>query len=276
MKFVAMIWVGGELQQRILSGPPTFHAWRRCWRVFRMAMILLRGSRAGALDAYEETIRALTEKFPGKVAWGIIARADDVMRSEFWECTRRQIDKERKRGVYHYRYSKEMPWEAVIRDSANNRDYWTDNVRDIVGAVNGSGPPTQPSSAAEAALTFNAEVAPSGPGPSAGVEAAARASGAGAFSGGQDGGGKPPKRPKATIPKVKKQYKHISKGRKDGRHTVDETGKEICFLWSRSASGCVNGACPNGRARKCEFCLDTEHRTIARPSHPGWKPGVPK
>ena len=63
-------------------------------------MILLKGSRASALDAYEETIRALVEKFPGKEAWGIIARADDVMRSEFWERTRRHIKKDRKRGAY--------------------------------------------------------------------------------------------------------------------------------------------------------------------------------
>ena len=64
-------------------------------------MILLKGSRAGALDAYEENIRTLAEKYPK--AWGIIVRADDIMRSEFWERTRRHIEADRKRGTYLYR-----------------------------------------------------------------------------------------------------------------------------------------------------------------------------
>ena len=39
-------------------------------------MILLRGSRAGALDAHEERIRSFADLYPGH--WGTLARADDV------------------------------------------------------------------------------------------------------------------------------------------------------------------------------------------------------
>ena len=244
-----------------------------------MAMILLKGSRAGALDAYEETRRALVEKFPGKEAWGIIARADHVMRSELWERTRRHIEKDRKRGAYLYRFNEDMPWEAVIRDSANNRDFWTDNVRDIISAVRGSGPPTL-RSMEEAALDFGADIAASGPGPSAGVEAASRPAFPGGAGGGAPRGDRPPaKRRKKSAASVKKaQDRRMANGtkRKDGRRVVDEDGHEICFQWNRTPAGCVNGKCPNGRVHKCEFCLVTEHRTCGCPAHPGWKPGVPK
>ena len=50
------------------------------------------------LDEYEEMIRSLSEKIPSH--WGIIARADDVMRSEVWERIRRAIEEQLRRSVY--------------------------------------------------------------------------------------------------------------------------------------------------------------------------------
>ena len=115
LKFQAMVFVGGSLQQKQLTGPHNFVSWRRCWCVFRTAMVLLRGSKPGPLDAYEENIRSLAEVF-GDTHWGIISRADDVMRSEGWERRRRVSEDEVRRGVYRKVFDPAMPWAAVLRD----------------------------------------------------------------------------------------------------------------------------------------------------------------
>ena len=91
LKFSAQIFVGGELVTRMLTGPPNFTAWRACWRVFRVGMLVLGGAKAGPLDEYEERIRELSADYPGQ--WGLISRADDIMRSEYWERIRRRIER---------------------------------------------------------------------------------------------------------------------------------------------------------------------------------------
>eukprot|EP00969_Alexandrium_andersonii_P190484 8414944-Alexandrium_andersonii.AAC.1 len=66
-------------------------------------------------------IRSLAELYSDQ--WGLIARADDVMRSEGWERRRRSIEEEVARGVYQLSWDPRQPWAAVIRDAARGRDY---------------------------------------------------------------------------------------------------------------------------------------------------------
>ena len=54
---------------------------------------------------------------------------------------------------------------------------------------------------------------------------------------------------------------------KTGKYVTDLTGKELCFNWNRTAGGCANSACPNGRSHLCENCLQP-HRTIDCPQKP--------
>jgi len=123
LKFTAMVWVDGQLVPKLLDGPPSFGAWRRCWRVYRTTMLLLRASPPGPLDDYEERIRQLNEAY-GASFWGLIARADDVMRSECWERIRRRVEQELRAGTYRGRWYPGQPWAAVMRESAEDRSYW--------------------------------------------------------------------------------------------------------------------------------------------------------
>ena len=116
-----MIFVAGQYVQRMLSGPPFFEAWRACWRVFRTAMLMLDAALAGQLDEYEERVRVLCITFPG--CWGIISKADELMRSGQWERVRRRIEAMILRSLYLDNLDPQMPCGAVIRDSARAQDW---------------------------------------------------------------------------------------------------------------------------------------------------------
>lgn len=91
-------------------------------------MLMLKASPPGPLDEYEERIRLLDAEFPQ--FWGVIARADDVMRSEQWERIRRDIEEEFHARQYRFSFDPSAPWAAVIRDSARGRGWWREHVRD--------------------------------------------------------------------------------------------------------------------------------------------------
>eukprot|EP00971_Amphidinium_carterae_P299578 5952098-Amphidinium_carterae.1 len=96
--FQAQVFVYGELHTKMMAGPNTFEAWRPCWRVLRIAMILLQTSLPGPLDEYEERIRKLLQDFLD--SWGLIATAQDSMRAEFWGRTGRGIERQLQAGAY--------------------------------------------------------------------------------------------------------------------------------------------------------------------------------
>jgi len=244
MKYNAMVWVGGQLEYRQLNGPPSFGAWRKCWRVFRTAMVLLRGSRAGALDAYEERIRTFADVYPDN--WGTIARADDTLRSEGWERVRRDIQDKMSRGVYQGIWNASRPWEAVIRDSAGDTPYWQEDLRDIAGA-----PRPQPLRQPEAPAAWAQD---------------------GRTAGGRDPASAPDRGRTRKSARDKKDERRAAAfrgtsgpARSDGRTEKRQSryeGKDICFAWNRSATGCKEGdECPNGRAHVCEWCL-AKHRAV--------------
>jgi len=244
MKYSAMVWVGGQLEYRQLAGPPSFSAWRKCWRVFRTAMVLVRGSRAGALDAYEERIRTFADIYPDN--WGTIARADDILRSEGWERTRREIQDRMSRGVYQGIWNASMPWEAVIRDSATDGTYWQENLRDLAGA-----PRPQPQRQSDAPAAWAQDGRPAGSRDPAPAPERGRA--------------KKPGRERKDERRGSDFRGPQASTRGDGRaekRQLRHEGKEICFAWNRSTNGCKDGDdCPNNRAHVCEWCLG-KHRAV--------------
>ena len=114
-------------------------------------MLVLKACKPGPLDEYEETIRHLNELY-GERSWGVIARADDVMRSEGWERHRRDLEDQLRRGVYKHPHDAATPWASVIRDAARDRDYWQENVKDICLLTGRHGCPDRVALAAEAAV----------------------------------------------------------------------------------------------------------------------------
>ena len=254
MKYNASIFAAGEWTTRLMSGPDSFHNWRRCWRVFRTGMLMLGAAKPGPLDEYEETIRALNDVY-GSGHWGLIARADDVMRSEEWERTRRRIEDMRSRGVYTLSFDSKTPWAAVLRDSARDTQFWATNVKDLA-VMSGSGRNT-----AVLAAAAGADVAPAGAGHR------------------QHDRSRSPRR--QTHDKPGKKGKGAGKGnrRGDRRHTTNSEGSQLCYSWNRTSQGCVSsGPCPNSRAHQCEWCLGP-HRAIdsSCPKRPkGWEPSKDK
>eukprot|EP00971_Amphidinium_carterae_P148305 2939532-Amphidinium_carterae.1 len=73
-------------------------------------------------------MRRLAEQFPFQ--WGLIARADEKMRSDWWERTRRDLeDRHARGGGSGEDFITERPWESVIRASVRDKDFWDENVR---------------------------------------------------------------------------------------------------------------------------------------------------
>ena len=232
--------------------------WRRCWRVFRTAMLMLKGAKAGHLDAYEEHVRSLTEAFPGH--WGVISVADELMRSERWEEIRRRIDTARSQGDYRLPFDEKEPWGAVIRDAAQDKQWWYDHCNQVcllARARNDSAAQltAAPSTSAPPLWDPLSGATPSPPSSSWAPAEAAR-------------------------PGHKKNSKGKGKGkgkgpRNDGRHTVNSKGTQLCYSWGRNADGCRN-PCPNGRAHQCEFCLGV-HRSLDCSRKPAdWQPAGPR
>ena len=254
MKYNAMIWLGGELIHKQMTGPGSFLAWRKCWRVFRCAMLLLDACKAGPLDEYEERIRSLSDVYPAY--WGVIARADEVMRSEEWERLRRNVESLRARSVYQHTFDTKRPWAAVIRDAARHPIYWNENVKELIAVSTSSR-----SSTAGVAQALNLAVAPSG-------------SGAGASSTAQGYQAPPPSFPSGGKKGEGKRAKRGNGKQQSNRQSKNAAGVEICFMWNRSVDGCVaTGPCPKGRAHQCELCLGPHRATDAScPKKPaGWK-----
>ena len=74
--------------------------------------------RPGCLDSYEEHIRALAERFPKY--WGVIVKADDLMRSDRWarelQWITTQVEKNRPLRT-DSDFDPQHPWECVIESS---------------------------------------------------------------------------------------------------------------------------------------------------------------
>ena len=254
MKYLAFVQTSPNVfAQHLLPGPSYFHKWRLCWRVLRTAMLLLGACKPGALDAYEELIRSFASRYPTR--WGVIAHADDIMRSEMWDRLKGDVLAEVRDGVYRGAFDPARVWEAVIWRSVKGKDWWSENITDVILQVERSGsspshaatllgadtgasyatPPPSSAHPSRPATPLQAAVAPTAQPKQPRTRDRTR-----------------PERPRGGArPPVKNKFE---KGGK--RHRLNKEGQEMCFNWTRTADGCVaTGPCPNKRAHCCDICL---------------------
>ena len=237
MKFVShFLDSSGSWRSKEIPGPDSLSSWEACWRVFRTAAIMCDFAAPAVLDRYAAAFRTRVERFQD--SWPLCALADARCRSEHWEA------EHRRQSLFHdsspelSAYVPERPWNSVIRESSNDRDFWKEELEDKV-------------------MDFRQVRAM--------VQKTTGRS-----------GGKEEERGRSRTPKgaTKKQRgrvggDHPLRG-SDGRYRTNPTGKQICFEFNRNVGGCP-GECPAQRAHVCEFCLEP-HRTVECPRNPGWRP----
>ena len=87
LRFQAQIWCPEECSYvtRELPGPSSFEEWRRAWRVYRYALLVLGAASHAHLERYFERFQDLVVShgtLGGNNLWWILALADQRMRSE--------------------------------------------------------------------------------------------------------------------------------------------------------------------------------------------------
>ena len=112
----ARSWVlqpDGTFKALEVPGPPTFDAWKACWRVYRAALFMLRSPGVpatasaaavpkklvvtpAALEEYFEQVCKLYEEFPE--TWHLIMQAGDKCRSEMFERFPRELTRAASEG----------------------------------------------------------------------------------------------------------------------------------------------------------------------------------
>ena len=68
--FNAEVMIAGAWARRKMLGPSDFETWRKGWRVYRTAALILGFSKPGPVDDFEEGVRQLAVTFPNH--WGLI------------------------------------------------------------------------------------------------------------------------------------------------------------------------------------------------------------
>ncbi|CAE8690656.1 unnamed protein product, partial [Polarella glacialis] len=113
----------GDWQRRELPGPPEFETWWRCWRVYKVAMLLLDVADPERLEAYGEHIRGLRNTYVD--SWFLVYQADVRMRSEHFERLRRRLA-----AKPDFNYSGARPWNAVFAQAVRESEFWATEVKE--------------------------------------------------------------------------------------------------------------------------------------------------
>lgn len=263
----AQIFIDNELVTKTIQGPSSFEQWRRCFKVFRGIALKLRFSKQGPLEDYEEGFRQLAQSFPKH--WGHLVVVGDQMRSERWGVIRERLENLWALGQYPTGLSPERPWEAVLSYTAysfgQDRDWWFARVdKPCLQA------PTAGGAAAQAAVVegdivvaeFEHRQGLQRSSGNSGQRSSVNNSGAGGSSGGNTGRGSRNQR-KFENWCERKEVAAEEGRRADGRYIKDNDGRELCFNWNRSMTGCSAGACTANpkRGHLCEWCLEP-HRAV--------------
>ena len=218
----------GEWSKKEAPGPESIVAWEKCFKTYKVAMVLLEAADPERLEAYMEHVKEFHNRF-GPACWGIIYRADTRMRSEYMERIRRALDDDPRHG-----YTPANPWAAIFAEAVREQDFWT---REVV----------TPSTLL---LARNKSIA-CGLSSDSSIESAPERPS--------------PKRKKSSSPKLKKKkakkkYTGEDKSKWDDNNKVfslNRKGLQICIKFNKGQ--CGNGKpqsrCPNGRSHQCNLCL---------------------
>ena len=110
------------------DGPACFEVWEECWRVFHTAALMLGIATPSALDSYLANFRERVRSHSGH--WHLCVRADLRARTELWPKERRKFEEWHEAQPSFSTFNPAMPWDAVIRASAEDRTFWEKELRD--------------------------------------------------------------------------------------------------------------------------------------------------
>lgn len=260
----------GMYAVRELPGPSSYVQWLACYRVWRVAMVMLNTISLANLQAYELLMERMHKLYP--TAWHLLVQADDKGRSEHLSRLQLQVVIEhQKGGKTPFGWSSTKPsWDPIFRMLIDDGVYWAENVHNpaLVWMAHGSrGLPKTPeervastemvggTQALQAQLERNVE----GPG----------------------GGG--PKRlsnrerreaKKRRIATEREELARLRGEQKDGGRAGKGKGKskdggvQLCFAWNNNNAPCKDvppgGECQNKvkRAHRCTKCGSPGHQSI--------------
>ena len=266
---------GGDYVPYEVPGPPSFAEWLAAYKVFSMAMRALEAATHTRLLLYQNKIQRLNDVY-GHVCWWLVAQADQRMRGEHLCRIRRRAEEgklEAEAAGRTFPLDANMPWDYCLKLAAADRDFWGEEL-------------DKKCTLYITHLKTQRQLLDQGHGavlPGIGGDSGSRSSGQASHprqtQGGagqtQGGGSRGKKRPNQGKTEPERSTKGASRGKAkhpDGRHRVDEHGKDICWLWNHSDDGCAD-ICHNGRAHVCEWCRQGDHRSVNCKKKPkGWTP----
>jgi hypothetical protein len=307
LKFQAFFQTSnGTFQTKELNGPSSLEEWRKSWRVFVFAMVVLKAARKSRLDRYEMRITKMAETYPNM--WWVVGTADIRCRSEHLERVRRSEARAHEAKIaagLPSEFDPAMPWDFVFVQAARDDAFWAEHVERK--AVLFASRIRTPQQLIDEGFGQVKEVA--------GQDLTAKAaSAAGVPDGGSGRGGgdrkrrgsrrsvsgsserqnkkkkrkgrgargdarpvSPPAKSAASGLTAKNAARPPQRGsagaskRPDGRFYRNEQGKQLCWTWNHDAAGC-DEPCRSNRAHSCEWCRQN-HRSVNCPQAPaGWKP----
>ena len=99
LKYTAKLWNADSCsyEPKELPGPPDFEEWRRSWRVYRYALLVLGIATSSHLERYYERVAHMYQSYgrlAGQELWWIVAQAETRMRAERFEGIRRKLERE--------------------------------------------------------------------------------------------------------------------------------------------------------------------------------------
>ena len=203
----------GSWRCKEIPGPDSIVTWEACWRVFRTAAIMCDLAAPAVLDRYAAAFRARLERLQD--SWHLCVLADTRCRAEHWEA------EQRRQALFHdsnpelSAYVPERPWNSVIRESSQDRDFWKEELEDKVADYRNVSRLVHKASASSSHAGDGRNRSRSPKGPTKKQR-------------GRDGGDHP-----------------LRGG--DGRYRTTPAGKQICFEFNRNVGGCAMIARPSER-----------------------------
>ena len=257
-----------------IPGPSNFQAWLYCWRVFRVACLMLKVAHVMPLDRYQRKIEKLALQWP--TAWHLVCPAEDKCRFEHFNRLKSRIEFDIALGrPAPPMWDAGSPWSAIFLKAAeDDESYWDDNIRHpaMSWLAHGSrgAPKAREHQVAEATLAGGAAaLAPETSAPLGAVSTWGQgtSSKARVRRNKRERSTAPPnevKKEAGTPPAKKPKDKGEGKGGKSrARHLVDQAGTQLCFSWNFGGGTCgelaAGSPCPAGRAHKCTTCRSDKH-----------------
>ena len=109
-------------------GPPNIEVWRQCWETFTVAAVTLKIARPAALARYAQKFEERCTRYSR--AWHLCVRADNRCRAEFWTAERRRQQRFAEAHPDLAAVDATMPWNSVIKESADNVEFWLNELQE--------------------------------------------------------------------------------------------------------------------------------------------------